>query len=58
VFVVRKDPDLTSEQLMDSCTQQFTGYTKPKSIEFRDELPETNVGKILRRVLRDEKKAA
>ncbi|MDP3669351.1 MAG: long-chain fatty acid--CoA ligase [Telluria sp.] len=58
VFVVRKDPDLTSEQLMDYCKQQFTGYKKPKYIEFRDELPKTNVGKILRRVLRDEKKAA
>lgn len=58
VFVVRKDPNLTSEQLMDYCKQQFTGYKKPKYIEFRDELPKTNVGKILRRVLRDEKKAA
>jgi long-chain acyl-CoA synthetase len=58
VFVVRKDPNLTSEQLMDYCKTQFTGYKKPKYIEFRDELPKTNVGKILRRVLRDEKKAA
>ncbi|WP_426103886.1 long-chain fatty acid--CoA ligase [Massilia sp. TSP1-1-2] len=58
VYVVRKDPNLTSEQLMDYCKQQFTGYKKPKYIEFRDELPKTNVGKILRRVLRDEKKAA
>jgi len=58
VFVVRKDPNLTVEQLMDYCKQQFTGYKKPKYIEFRDELPKTNVGKILRRVLRDEKKAA
>jgi long-chain acyl-CoA synthetase len=58
VFVVRKDPNLTSEQLMDYCKQQFTGYKKPKYIEFRTELPKTNVGKILRRVLRDEKKAA
>ena len=58
VFVVRKDPNLTSEQLMDYCKAQFTGYKKPKYIEFRDELPKTNVGKILRRVLRDEKKAA
>ncbi len=58
VFVVRKDPTLTAEQLMAYCKEQFTGYKKPKYIEFRDELPKTNVGKILRRVLRDEKKAA
>jgi long-chain acyl-CoA synthetase len=58
VFVVRKDPNLTSEQLMDYCKQQLTGYKKPKYIEFRKELPKTNVGKILRRVLRDEKQAA
>jgi long-chain acyl-CoA synthetase len=55
VFVVKKDPNLTAEQLMDYCKQQFTGYKKPKYIEFRDELPKTNVGKILRRALRDEK---
>ncbi|NRR33986.1 long-chain fatty acid--CoA ligase [Oxalobacteraceae bacterium] len=55
VFVVRKDPNLTTEALMAYCKEQFTGYKKPKYIEFRDELPKTNVGKILRRVLRDEK---
>ncbi|MFC3460529.1 MULTISPECIES: long-chain-fatty-acid--CoA ligase [Massilia] len=54
VFVVRKDPDLTEQALMDYCKTQFTGYKKPKYIEFRDELPKTNVGKILRRALRDE----
>jgi long-chain acyl-CoA synthetase len=54
VFVVRKDPGLTKEQLMDYCKEQLTGYKKPKYIEFRNELPKTNVGKILRRVLRDE----
>jgi long-chain acyl-CoA synthetase len=53
VFVVRKDPSLTAEQLMEFCKQNFTGYKKPKYIEFRDELPKTNVGKILRRELRD-----
>ena len=53
-FVVRKDPSLTSEALMAFCKEQLTGYKKPKYIEFRDELPKTNVGKILRRVLRDE----
>ena len=58
VFVVRRDPNLTSEQLMDYCKQQLTGYKKPKYIEFREELPKTNVGKILRRVLRDEQQAA
>ena len=55
LFVVRKDKSLTAEQLMAYCKEQFTGYKKPKYIEFRDELPKTNVGKILRRELRDEK---
>ncbi len=58
LFVVRKDPNLTVDQLMDYCKEQFTAYKKPKYIEFRMELPKTNVGKILRRELRDEKKAA
>jgi long-chain acyl-CoA synthetase len=58
LFVVRKDPALTAEQLMDYCKEQFTAYKKPKYIEFREDLPKTNVGKILRRELRDEKKAA
>ncbi len=61
VFVVRKDPNLTVETLMAFCKDNLTGYKKPKYIEFRDELPKTNVGKILRRALRDEgekKKAA
>ena len=58
VFVVRKDPGLTAETLMAYCKEQFTGYKRPKYIEFRDELPKTNVGKILRRALRDEKKIA
>jgi long-chain acyl-CoA synthetase len=42
---------------MDHCKQNLTGYKKPKYIEFRTELPKTNVGKILRRMLRDEKPA-
>ncbi|WP_305825242.1 long-chain-fatty-acid--CoA ligase [Massilia brevitalea] len=54
VFVVRKDPNLTEGVLQEYCKAQFTGYKKPKYIEFRDELPKTNVGKILRRALRDE----
>jgi long-chain acyl-CoA synthetase len=58
VFVVKKDPGLTAEQLMDYCKREFTGYKKPKYIEFRSELPKTNVGKILRRALREEKQAA
>ncbi|WP_028102595.1 long-chain fatty acid--CoA ligase [Pseudoduganella violaceinigra] len=57
VFVVKKDPNLTVEALMDHCKQNLTGYKKPKYIEFRTELPKTNVGKILRRMLRDEKPA-
>ncbi|WP_353155054.1 long-chain-fatty-acid--CoA ligase [Herminiimonas fonticola] len=58
LFVVRRDPALTAETLMAFCKEQFTGYKKPKSIEFRTELPKSNVGKILRRELRDEIKAA
>jgi long-chain acyl-CoA synthetase len=54
LFVVRKDPALTAETLMAYCKQNLTGYKKPKYIEFREELPKTNVGKILRRMLRDE----
>ena len=58
LFVVRRNPALTAEQLMEFCKTQFTAYKKPKFIEFREELPKTNVGKILRRELRDEKTAA
>jgi long-chain acyl-CoA synthetase len=58
LFVVRKDPALTEAELMDFCKQHLTGYKKPKFIEFRDELPKTNVGKILRRELRDAEVAA
>jgi long-chain acyl-CoA synthetase len=58
LFVVRTDPNLTVEQLMDYCKEQLTAYKKPKYIEFRDELPKTNVGKILRRELRDSKAVA
>jgi long-chain acyl-CoA synthetase len=53
LFVVRKDPALTAADLMEYCRQQFTGYKKPKFIEFRDQLPKTNVGKMLRRALRE-----
>ena len=53
LFVVKKDPALTKEALADYCHQELTGYKRPKFIEFRAELPKTNVGKILRRELRD-----
>ena len=53
LFVVKRDPSLTKEALAAYCAQQLTGYKRPKYIEFRDELPKTNVGKILRRELRD-----
>jgi long-chain acyl-CoA synthetase len=53
VFVVRREPGLTEDELMEWCKQQLTGYKKPRYIEFRAELPRSNVGKILRRELRD-----
>jgi long-chain acyl-CoA synthetase len=53
LFVVRRDKTLTKEALAEYCAREFTGYKRPKYIEFRDELPKTNVGKILRRELRD-----
>ncbi|TYO67486.1 long-chain fatty acid--CoA ligase [Bradyrhizobium hipponense] len=56
-FVVKKDPNLTAEDVIKFCHEQLTGYKVPKHIEFRTDLPKTNVGKILRRQLRDEKKA-
>lgn len=54
LFVVRKDPGLTEEALKQFCRESLTGYKRPKLIEFRDSLPKSNVGKILRRELRDE----
>ncbi|CAM4145283.1 AMP-binding protein [Comamonas aquatilis] len=53
VYVVRSDPSLTEDRVMRYCQEQLTGYKRPRFIEFRDELPKTNVGKILRRELRD-----
>lgn len=53
IFVVKKDPYLTAEQLIQYCRENLTAYKVPKAVEFRDELPKTNVGKILRRALRD-----
>jgi long-chain acyl-CoA synthetase len=52
VFVVKNDASLTEEQVMSFCRKELTGYKMPKYIEFRDDLPKTNVGKILRRELR------
>jgi long-chain acyl-CoA synthetase len=57
-FVVKKDPLVTAEDIIKFCGTQLTNYKVPKLIEFRTTLPKTNVGKILRRELRDEKKAA
>jgi len=58
VFVVKKDPQLTEQDILEHCKKELTGYKRPKYVEFRSELPKTNVGKILRRALREEKKAA
>ena len=52
VFVVRNDVTLTEDDVSRYCKQNLTGYKQPKYIEFRDELPKTNVGKVLRRELR------
>jgi long-chain acyl-CoA synthetase len=57
-FIVRKDPNLSAEDVIKFASTQLTAYKVPKQIEFRTDLPKTNVGKILRRELRDEKKAA
>jgi long-chain acyl-CoA synthetase len=54
IFVVKKDPNLTAEAVIAHCKENLTGYKVPKLVEFRAELPKTNVGKILRRALRDE----
>ncbi|GAA5184138.1 long-chain-fatty-acid--CoA ligase FadD [Niveibacterium umoris] len=57
VFVVRRDDSLTEKALIAFCRERLTGYKVPARVEFRDELPKTNVGKILRRSLRDEERA-
>jgi long-chain acyl-CoA synthetase len=53
VVIVKKDSALTEEQVRKHCRENMTGYKQPKIVEFRKELPKTNVGKILRRELRD-----
>ncbi len=55
LFIVKKDPSLTEAQVLAHCKENLTGYKQPRYVEFRAELPKTNVGKILRRALRDEK---
>ncbi|MCS6807855.1 MAG: AMP-binding protein [Bacteroidota bacterium] len=52
-FIVKKDPSLTAEEIKEFCKQHLTGYKVPKHVEFRNELPKSNVGKILRRLLRE-----
>ncbi|HWM28218.1 MAG TPA: long-chain-fatty-acid--CoA ligase, partial [Woeseiaceae bacterium] len=54
LFVVRKDESMTAEDVIEHCRKNLTGYKVPHAVEFRDELPKTNVGKVLRRALRDE----
>jgi long-chain acyl-CoA synthetase len=54
MFAVRKRPDVTADELRAFLASRLASYKVPKQIEFRDELPKTNVGKILRRALRDE----
>jgi long-chain acyl-CoA synthetase len=58
LFVVRADPALTEHDLVEYCHENLTGYKRPKFIEFRSDLPKSNVGKILRRALRDESAGA
>jgi long-chain acyl-CoA synthetase len=58
LFVVKRDASLTEDDIRKHCEANLTGYKRPKTIEFRKELPKTNVGKILRRALREEAKAA
>ena len=57
VFVVPREASLTEQQVIEHCRKNLTGYKVPKLVEFRDALPQTNVGKILRRELRDQELA-
>jgi long-chain acyl-CoA synthetase len=54
LFVVRKDPSLTERSVIDFCRQSLAAYKTPRHVYFREELPKTNVGKILRKALREE----
>jgi long-chain acyl-CoA synthetase len=58
LFVVRKDPKLTAPQIIEHCKKSLTGYKVPKHVYFKSDLPKSNVGKILRKVLRDEVRKA
>lgn len=58
VFVVKKDRSLKKDEIITYCRENLTGYKVPKHVEFRDELPKTNVGKILRRALREKEQEA
>ena len=58
LVIVKKDPNLTEDAVQQFCKDKLTGYKRPRVIEFRDELPKTNVGKVLRRELRDQGSAA
>jgi long-chain acyl-CoA synthetase len=58
IYVVKKSPSLTKETLLKHCRDNLTGYKIPHELEFLDELPKSNVGKILRRELRDRPSAA
>ncbi len=57
VFVVKQDPTLSAKDLIEHCRKHLTAYKVPKHVEFRDQLPKTPIGKILRRVLKDEEAA-
>ena len=52
VVIVKKDPNLTKESVIEHCKRELTGYKVPRQVEFRDSLPKTPIGKILRRELR------
>jgi long-chain acyl-CoA synthetase len=54
LFVVRKDPSLTEQEIIEFCRKSLTAYKVPRRIHFRNELPKSNVGKILRRALREQ----
>ena len=54
IFAVKTDKSITEQDVLDYCRENLTGYKRPKQVEFRDDLPKTNVGKILRRALRNE----
>ncbi len=57
IFIVKKDPNLEASTIKAYCKENLAGYKVPRHIEFREELPKSNVGKILRRVLKDEVKS-